>query len=150
LSGRRERVAPVVGLVERPVVAQAFGRQHQDAVVAQLVVLDDGERLEGLSQAHAVGQDAAAEALELVDRADDAVSLELVELLPDPRVADAGGALDDALLVQLVAQVLEQVVEDAEVDGRRRLLFGEPPDLIKKLLLGAGSSPTARQVASNH
>jgi hypothetical protein len=37
-----EEVAPVVGLVECPVVAQALGHQHQHAVVAKLVVFDDG------------------------------------------------------------------------------------------------------------
>ena len=72
-----EDVAAVVGLVERPVVAQPLRAQHEHAVVAQLVVLDDRERLERLTEADAVGDDAAAEALELVDRADDAVALEL-------------------------------------------------------------------------
>ena len=47
---------------------------------------------------------------ELVDRADHAVALELVELLPDHRVADAGRRLDDALFVQLVAAVTKEVV----------------------------------------
>jgi hypothetical protein len=64
-----------------------LGTKHQHAVVAQLVVLDDGERLEGFAEADAVGDDAAAEALQLVDRADNAVALELVELLPDDGVA---------------------------------------------------------------
>ena len=59
----REDVAAVVGLVERPVVAQALGHEHQHAVVAQLVVLDDRQRLERLSEADAVGDDAAAEAV---------------------------------------------------------------------------------------
>jgi hypothetical protein len=39
--------------------------------------------------------------LQLVDGADHAVALELEQLLPDHRVADAGGRLDDALLVHL-------------------------------------------------
>ena len=116
---RREDVAAVVGLVERPVVAQRFGHEHEHAVVAQLVVLDDRQRLEGLSEADAVGDDAAAEALQLVDGADHAVALELVELFPDDRVADAGGGLDDALLVQLVATVAEEVMEDERVDQER-------------------------------
>ena len=111
-----EEVAAVVGLVERPVVAQALGHQHQHAVVAKLVVLDDGERLEGFTEADAVGDDAAAEALQLVDGADDAVALELEELLPDHGVADAGGGFDDALFVQFVAEIFENV---EEVSGSR-------------------------------
>ena len=54
-------VAAVVGLVERPVVAQALGAEHQHAVIAQLVVLDDRQRLESFAQPDAVGDDAAAE-----------------------------------------------------------------------------------------
>ena len=119
----REEVAAVVRLVERPVVAQALGTQHEHAIVAQLVVLDDRERLERLSEADAVGDDAAAEAVQLVDRADDAVALELVELLPDHRVADAGRRLDDALFVELVATVLEEVVEHQVIDERRCVLW---------------------------
>ena len=111
-----QEVAAVVGLVERPVVAQALGHQHQHAVVAQLVVLDDGQGLEGLAEAHAVGDDAAAEALQLVDGADHAVPLELEELLPDDGVADAGGGLDDALFVQLSSPLPEEVVQHQRVD----------------------------------
>ena len=111
-----EEVAAVVGLVERPVVAQALGHEHQHAVVAQLVVLDDRQRLEGLAEADAVGDDAAAEALELVDRPDDAVALELEELLPDDGVPDAGGGLDDALFVQFVPACLEELKQDQVID----------------------------------
>ena len=101
------------------------------------MVLDDGERLERLPETDAVGDDAAAEAVQLVDRADDAVALELEELLPDDRVADAGCRLDDLLLVEFVAAVSEEVVEDEDVDQvriavpRERLQQGEEP------LLGA-------------
>ena len=136
-----QEVAAVVGLVERPVVAQALGHQHQHAVIAQLVVLDDGQRLEGLTEADAVGDDAAAEALQLVDGADDAVALELEELLPDDGVADAGGGLDDALFVQFVAEVLEEVVEGQVVDERRRLVLGQ------RLQTRRGTSPWRPVVA---
>lgn len=94
-----EDVTPVVGLVDRPVVSQAFGAEHEDSVVPQLVVLDDGQRLEGLAQTYAVGDDAAAEAVELVDGSDNAVPLELEELLPDRRVTDASRGFDYAVLV---------------------------------------------------
>ena len=96
-----------------------FGHEHEHAIVAQLVVLDDRERLEGLTEADAVGDDAAAEAVQLVDRADHAVALELEELLPDDRVADAGGGLDDALFVEVVTAVSEEVMEDERVDDER-------------------------------
>ena len=127
-----EDVAAVVGLVERPVVAQPLRAEHQHAVVAQLVVFDDGQRLEGLAEADAVGDDAAAEALQLVDRPDHAVPLELEELLPDGGVADAGGGLDDPLLVQLVAEVFEDVEEGQVVDERRGLVLDQLGQLCKE------------------
>jgi hypothetical protein len=107
-----QHVAPVVRLVECPVVPQALRSQHQHTVVAQLVVLDDGQCFEGLSQAHAVRNDASAKAGQLVDGADDAIALELEKLLPDGRVADARGRVDDAVFVQRLISVAEQVMQD--------------------------------------
>jgi len=113
---RGEDVAAVVGLVEGPIVAQALRAEDQRAVVAQLVVLDDGQRLEGLTQADAVGDDAAAEAVQFVDGADGGIALEAIELVPDDSVADTGGGLDDALLVQRLVSFAEQVVKDQRID----------------------------------
>ena len=120
-----EEVAAVVGLVECPVVAQALRHEHQHAVIAKLVVFDDGERLESLAEADAVGNDAAAQPFQLVDGPDDAVPLELVQLLPDSGVADAGGGFDDAFFVQFVAEVFEDVEESQIVDERRGFRIGE-------------------------
>src|SRR3546814_8942637 len=55
-------VAAIIGLVERPVVAQPLGTEHQNAVVAQLVVFDDGQGLEGFAETDAIGDYAAADA----------------------------------------------------------------------------------------
>ena len=74
----REEVAAVVGFVERPVVAQALGAEHQRAVIAQFVILDDRQRLERLAETDAVRDDAAAKAVQLVERANHTVPLEFV------------------------------------------------------------------------
>ena len=85
----------------------------------KLVVFDDGQGLEGLPKADAVRNDASAQPLQFVDGADDAVALELEKFPPNNGVADAGGGLDDALLVQFVSKVLEEMVEGEVVDERR-------------------------------
>ena len=89
------------------------------------MVLDDGQRLEGLPQSHAVGDDAAAETVELVDGADDAVALELEELLPHDRVADSRGGLDDLLRIQFVGFGAEDVVQNQRVDAMRVVVGSE-------------------------
>src|SRR3546814_13467944 len=55
----------------------------------------------------------------LVDSADDAIPLKLEQLVPDGRVADARRGLDNPLLVQLVAQIPEQLVEHLKIKQRR-------------------------------
>ena len=115
---RRQDVALVVGLVERPVVAQAFGAEHQHAVIAQFAVLDDGQGLKGFAKAHAVRNDAPAKAFQLVDGTHHAVTLELVELLPHHGVANAGGGFDDAFLVHAFAVGCEKMLKHQCVYAR--------------------------------
>ena len=114
-----EEVTAVIRLVERPIVAQAFGYEHEYAVVAQLVIFDDGKSLEGLTKADAIGNDAAAKALKFVDGPDDAVLLELVQLLPDRGVADTRRRLDNTVFVNFFAKILENLKQDQVVDQRR-------------------------------
>ena len=90
----REDVPAVVGPIEGPVVSQPLRAEHEHPVVAKLVILDDRERLEGLAEPDAVGDDAAAEPLDLVDGADDPVALELEQSLPDCGVTDPGRRSD--------------------------------------------------------
>ena len=52
-------IEEAVGFVNRPVVAQLLRAENEDALVLQLEVFHDGKRLVGLSQADAVGNDAA-------------------------------------------------------------------------------------------
>src|SRR3546814_7080354 len=93
--------------------------EHQNAVVAQLVVFDDGQGLEGFAETDAIGDYAADDALQLVDSADDAIPLKLEQLVPDGRVADARSGLDNPLIVQLVAQIPEKLVEHHTIKQRR-------------------------------
>ena len=113
-------IPAVIGFIERPVVAQALGHQHQHSVVAELVVFDDGKRLERLAEADAIGDDATAKAFELFNCSNHAVTLKLEELPPDVGVSNSGCGLDDALFVQFVSAAAEQVKQDPVVHGRWR------------------------------
>jgi len=106
-----ELVAPVVLRVDRPVLAQLLRAEHEHAVVAQLVVFDDGKRFKRLAEADAVRDDAAAVFLDLIDRAEHAVFLERKELVPDARVAETRPRLDDVLVREARKLVLEHMIE---------------------------------------
>lgn len=112
-----QNVAPVVGFVQGPVVAEALGAEYQHPVIAQLVILNNGQSFKGLAEAHVVCNDTAAEACELVNGSNRILFLKSIEALPDLRIANAGGRLDDALFVQRPFKVSEEVIEDEVVDG---------------------------------
>ena len=120
-----QRVAVVVVVrPQGPVVAQALGAQHQHAVVALLVVLDHGQRLVGLAQAHAVGDDAALVFLQLADGAHHGVLLEVVEVVPHGRLLELEAGADVVVAVAF-QEVAEQVVEGEEIDELGRVLAVE-------------------------
>ena len=125
--GERVAVVVVVG-PQRPVVPQALRAQQQHAGVPLLVVFDHGERLVGLAQAHAVGDDAALVLLELADGAHHGVLLEVVELVPHDGVREVLHR-GHRILLDVVEVVPEQVVEREEVDELRRVLAVERLDL---------------------
>ena len=96
---RLKRVAFVVGFVQRPVVAQALGHEYQHAVVAQLVVFDNGKGFKSFTQTHAVSQNAATKAVEFVDSSHHAIALKFIEFFPNRRLANACGCFDDGVFV---------------------------------------------------
>ena len=62
-----KQIALVVNRVDRPIIAQLFGTQHQHTVVSQLIVFNNGQPLEGFTQTYAVRNDTAVIFFELVD-----------------------------------------------------------------------------------
>jgi hypothetical protein len=88
------------------------------------MIFYDRERLERFTESHAVSNDAAAKSVQLIERANDAVVLELKQLLPDDGIADAGGGFDDPILVQPLATLTEQVQEDERIRSDRVVLLG--------------------------
>ena len=89
-------------------------------------------------QGRRYGNDAAAETFQLVERADNAVALESVELLPDHGVANAGGGLDDAVFVHAISDGGEQVMQHHGVNADRVAMRGQRIDAFNQQGLGFG------------
>src|SRR5205814_8036224 len=109
-------VAAIVRLVECPVISQALGAKNEHAIVPQLIVFDHREGLEGFAEADAIGDDAPADPLELIDCPDHAVALKSKKLLPNDGVPYASGRLDNPLFIELVAEVLEKLEKHLKVN----------------------------------
>ena len=118
-----EDVGFEVAVVGEPVVGQLLGTQHQHRAIAQLVVLDDGQRREGFAQAHAIGQDAAVVGFQLVDDAGGGIALEVEQLLPHQGVQVAGAVVGQHVFGEVFQELVEDVVEHQEVDALGRILL---------------------------
>ena len=75
-----------IAVVIEPVVGQLLGAKHKYGAIPKLVVLDDGQSGECLSQSDAVGKNTAVVGFELVDDAGGGITLEVVELFPNEAV----------------------------------------------------------------
>ena len=107
--------------VADPVVLQPLGAQDQDPLVAQLEELDDRQRRPGLSEPHAVGDDAPVVAQQPVDGAGRPVPLEGVERLPDLRVVEVDVVEQPFPLAAPREPALEDVEQGLVVDELRRI-----------------------------
>ena len=125
--------------VAGPVRLQPLGAKHEDALVAQLEELDDGERSPGLPETHALGDDAAVVPQQPIDGAGHAVSLELVEGLPDFGVVEVD-VVEQPFSFPLPGEpVLEDMEEGLVVDELRGVRPGEARKRGEHLLLGVAS-----------
>ena len=125
VSGKQ--VAPIIQGINAPVFPQFLRSQHQNPVITQLIVFDDCQSRKGLTEAHAVRQNAAAELLNFFNDADGAVFLELIELVPDLRFLDTCTGFHDMIFRQLVQILIEDMIEGNKVNELRRVLFNKAP-----------------------
>ena len=80
------------------------------------MVFDDSQRFKCLSEPHAVSNDATAKSIQLVDGANNAIPLKLVEFLPDNCIADSSCSIDNFVLVELVFPAAEEAMKSEDVD----------------------------------
>ena len=104
------RVVLIVGPERLPVVVQLLGAKHQYALVAVLVILDNGKGGERLTQAYGVGKDAAVILFELVDDGQGGILLEVIEFVPYDALLETRALVGQHILVDVVKKLIEDVV----------------------------------------
>ena len=73
----------VIRRIECPVFAQFFGAQYQHPLISQFKEFDHCQRRVGLSQPHAVGEDAAIVSQQTADNTSGSVFLKTVQRFPN-------------------------------------------------------------------
>ena len=131
-------IGDVVGPIGHPVVAKLLGAEYQDILVARLVVFDDGESGEGLTQPHAVSQDTAVVFFQLVDDGQCRIFLEIVKLVPDLAVLEASGFVGQHVLGNIFKKLVEDIVEGDEIDELGRVFAVDVGDMINDVVSDIG------------
>lgn len=108
-------VASIIDRVQRPVIAELLRAEHQDAIISEFIVLDDGQRLKGFAQSNAVSDDTAVILLDLVDSAENAVPLKSVQLTLHEGIFDPCFRLDDLVFFEFAEVFAEYIVQREEI-----------------------------------
>ena len=131
----RERVQRAGISVDGPVARKFLRAEDQNALVAQLEVLDDGQGGVGFTQADAVGQDATVVIQNLVDGGLGAILLEREERPPDVRVRKRNTS-EVVIHVAFAIEVIAEKMKEREVvDELRGLIRVEFTKVEQDLLL---------------
>ena len=136
--------------VDGPVACELLWAEHQNALIAQLEVLDDGEGGVGFSQPNAVGQDAAVVVEDLVDGGLGAVFLKRKERPPDARVGQGDAPEIVVKIARAIEIVAKEVKEREVVDELRRLVRVELPEVEQDVLFDVLDQFSSFQTSVNH
>ena len=121
----RVQLGHVAAKINRPVLAQLFGAQHQHTVVAQLKVFDDSQRGIGLTQAHAVGQDAAVVCVDFLYRTLDAIFLKFKKCFPNFGIGNCRVVKELGLLLLAGQELFKHMEQGLEIDELRGMVYIE-------------------------
>ena len=130
----KERIEATIGLVNGPVLPELLRAEHEDALVLQLKVFDDGEGFVGFAQANAVGDDAAVVTENFVDGTLHTILLKLEERFPYLGLKKAGLAQFGVGFAGVVQELFKNVEEGLVVDELRRVVLVELLEVLQDLL----------------
>ena len=106
----RYRVVQVITLVSNPVVVELLGTKHQHRLVAVLVILDDRQCREGLTQTHTIRQDTTVVLLQLVDNGQASILLEIIEFVPYLAFLETCSFVRQVVFGKVVQELTEDIV----------------------------------------
>ena len=123
-------IVDIVILIGVPVLGQLFRAEDQHGLVAVLVVLDDRQCGESLTETDAIREDAAVVLLQLVNDGQHRISLKVVQHTPDLALFKARGLIRQHILGDVIQELTEYVVEHHVVDELRRVLVVGISDIL--------------------
>ena len=117
-----KRIVLIVALICIPVLIEFFRAEHQYALIAVLVILDDRNCRKGLTQTDRVSQDTTIIGLQLVDDGQSRILLEVIELIPYLRTFETRSLIGQHILADILQELIEDIIERDEIDEVWRVL----------------------------
>ena len=109
-------VVYIIILIGIPVVGQLFGAENQDILVPILVILNNRQSGEGLTETHTVSQDAAVEFFQFIDNRQGSILLVVKEQIPNLTLFEACCLIGQHIFRDVFQELVENVVKGKEVD----------------------------------
>ena len=127
---RRNGIVDIVAFVCIPVLRQLFRAENKNGFVAVLIILNDRERGEGLTQTNAVRQNTAVEFLKFTNDGKNSVPLEVVEHSPYFAFLEARCFIGQLVLRNIIKELFEDVIERDKIDILRCVLTIRGGDIL--------------------
>ena len=109
-------VVYIIILIGIPVVGQLFGAENQDILVPILIILDNRQSSEGLTETHTVSQDAAVELFQFINNCQGSILLVVKEQIPNLALFEACCLIGQHIFRDVFQELVENVVKGKEVD----------------------------------
>ena len=109
-------VVYIIIFIGVPVVGQLLGAENQNVLVPILVILNNRQSREGLTETDTISQDAAIELFQLIDDCQGCIFLIVKEQIPNLALLKAGSLIGQHIFRDVFQELVENVVKGKEVD----------------------------------
>ena len=126
----RYRVVDIVATIGNPIIVQLLRAQHKNGLISVLLVFDNGQCCEGLTQTDGIGKDTAIKLLQLVDDSEASILLEVIEFIPYNAILETRSLIRQHIFGDILQELVEDVVQGYEVDEVGSILLIDGADVV--------------------